>query len=300
VCLRRASPDRRYRERVTALTRPRGPLPRRVYWTRRLLVLAVALLLVVGISRLLHTGGPGDAQQTAATVGGTPTASDDTTATGTPSQTTDSTTTGAAAEQRGQQAGKKRKKEPLPQPSGPCDPADLVVTPVVRKAHAGDPIRVVLEVSTHESPACTWQVSPDDVFVTISDDDATIWSSQQCPGVLPDEEIVPRQEKVARTSFFWNGKASDASCSAATDWAVIGSYRIDAVARGSVEPQESTFVIGSPTRATVTRTPKPTPTPSTKPSTRPSTRPSSKPSSQPSSKPERGQGSKQDRQQSGH
>ena len=79
--------------------------------------------------------------------------------------------------------------------------------------------------------------------------------------MLPTEQIVPRQEKAARTSFLWNGKESDAACSAATDWAVMGSYRLDAVARGAVQPQESTFVLGSPTRATVTRTPTPTATP---------------------------------------
>jgi hypothetical protein len=216
------------------------------------LVLGVALLLVLGISRLLSTGRSGDPQQTAATVGGSPTATADTS----PSASVTAETTATTMPSR-----KKQKKQPLPQPDGPCDPADLVVTPLVRKAHAGDPIKVVLEVTTHETPACTWQVSPDDVFVSIADADATIWSSQQCPAVLPDEQIVPRQEKAARTSFLWNGKASDASCSAATEWAVKGSYRVDAVARGAVEPQESTFVIGSPTRATVTKTPTPTATP---------------------------------------
>ena len=252
MCLRRGSPDRRYRGLVTALTRPRGPLPRRVYWTRRVLLLGVALLLVLGISRLLSTGGSGDPEQTAATVGGSPTASTDTTPTA--SATADTSASATPVE-------KKRKKQPLPQPDGPCDPADLVVTPLVREAHAGDPIKVVLRVTTHETLACTWQVSPEDLFVTIADADATIWSSQQCPAVLPDEEIVPRQEKAARTSFLWDGKTSDASCSAATEWATMGSYRVDAVARGAVEPQESTFVIGSPTRATVTRTPTPTATP---------------------------------------
>ena len=221
-----------------------------------MLVLGVALLLVLGVSRLLSTGGSADPQQTAATVGGSPTATADTspTASVTASATEDTAVT--------TKPGKKLEKQPLPQPDGPCDPADLVVTPLVREAHAGDPIKVVLQVGTHETPACTWQVSPQDVFVTIADADATIWSSQQCPAVLPDEQIVPRQEKAARTSFLWNGKASDASCSDATEWAVMGSYRVDAVARGAVEPQESTFVIGSPTRATVTRTPTPTSTPS--------------------------------------
>ena len=38
---------------------PRGPLPARVYWFRRLVVLGVAVLLVAGLARLL--GGSSDA-----------------------------------------------------------------------------------------------------------------------------------------------------------------------------------------------------------------------------------------------
>ncbi len=34
---------------MSSLTRPRGPLPRRVYWVRRVLVLGTALALVVGM-----------------------------------------------------------------------------------------------------------------------------------------------------------------------------------------------------------------------------------------------------------
>ena len=195
-----------------------------------MLLLGVALLLVLGISRLLSTGGSGDPQQTAATVGGSPTASTDTTPTA--SATADTSASATPVE-------KKRKKQPLPRPDGPCEPADLVVTPLVREAHAGDPIKVVLRVTTHETPACTWQVSPEDLFVTIADADATIWSSQQCPAVLPDEQIVPRQEKAARTSFLWNGKASDASCSAATEWAVDGPLPRRARSRGERSSRRS-------------------------------------------------------------
>jgi hypothetical protein len=44
---------------MTTVTRPRGPLPPRVYWTRRLLVVAVAFALVFGIARLLGSDGSG-------------------------------------------------------------------------------------------------------------------------------------------------------------------------------------------------------------------------------------------------
>ena len=41
---------------MSAVTRPRGPLPARVYWTRRILVPSVALLLVLGIGKALGGG----------------------------------------------------------------------------------------------------------------------------------------------------------------------------------------------------------------------------------------------------
>ena len=44
---------------------PRGPLPARVYWVRRTLVLIVALALVFGIGKLL-TGFGGDPKATTA------------------------------------------------------------------------------------------------------------------------------------------------------------------------------------------------------------------------------------------
>ena len=57
VCLPGSPPPTRYGVRMSTVTRPRGPLPRRVYWVRRLLVLGIALALVFGIGRLLG-GGP--------------------------------------------------------------------------------------------------------------------------------------------------------------------------------------------------------------------------------------------------
>ena len=44
---------------MTTVTRPRGPLPARVYWTRRLLLVVVAFALVFGIAHLLGSGGSG-------------------------------------------------------------------------------------------------------------------------------------------------------------------------------------------------------------------------------------------------
>ena len=49
---------------MPSTVRPRGPLPARVYWTRRLIVLGVPLLLVVVLARIL--GGSSDGKDEAA------------------------------------------------------------------------------------------------------------------------------------------------------------------------------------------------------------------------------------------
>src|SRR4051794_24071499 len=124
---------------MPALTR--GPLPARVYWVRRLLVLGTAVLLVVGIARLL--GGGSDASSggdEAAQVAAGTTASATTSATS-PATTyaTGSDGTLPSATPSTGRPGKRAPKsqEPvLAEPSGPCADEDVAVTPEVTKAVA--------------------------------------------------------------------------------------------------------------------------------------------------------------------
>ncbi len=249
---------------MAAATRSRRPLPPRVYWFRRLLVAGVALALVFGIARLLdYTTGDSEAEQ-ATTVAASPT-----------------TTThphkkhGAAdeADDKGAKGAKGedgKKKDPLAQPDGPCADGDVVVTPNVSDAHAGSPVKIVLELTTVESAACYWEVSPDSVFVNIDEADVgTLWSSQQCPNAMPTESVVPRREKAAKVTLWWTPKESDEGCPVSTDWLMAGSYTAVAAAKGSVTPMPTGFVLGSPVAPTVTTTPTPTPTPSESPSEKP-------------------------------
>src|SRR5215207_9776436 len=99
--------------------RPRGPLPARVYWTRRLVVLVVPVLLVVVLARVLGGSADGKDQSraTAAQAGAT-------------TEATAAATAGPTAEVA-PGTGKKGKKknrtvetappEPvLAEPTGPC------------------------------------------------------------------------------------------------------------------------------------------------------------------------------------
>lgn len=234
---------------VAAVTRSRRPLPRRVYWFRRLLVLGVAAALVFGIARLLDYGGGSGQPEEATAVAGSPTA----------------TATSAAPpddrKHKKQPVKDKKGKDPLAQPEGDCDDSDVLITPTVNAAHAGSPVKIVLELTTAEEDACYWEVNPESVFVNLADEDGTFWSSQQCPSAVPTKQVVPRKEKAAKVAMWWDAKESDDDCSPWTDWVLAGSYTATAAARGSVQTVTTGFVLGGAVAPTITETPTPTPTP---------------------------------------
>ena len=210
-------------------------------------MLAVACGLVFGIAQLLG-GTSGDSGESAAPVASSPSA----------------TPTGPTPTRRPEVEKPKSTKQPkkprLPRPDGPCADSDVVITPTITNAHVNQPIKVVLWLTTQESEACTWEVTPESVFLTIGSEDGTLWSSQQCPEVVPTEAVVPRREKADKVILWWNGRESDPACTRYTPYVWFGSYTVTAVARGSVDPVEADFVLEDAVRPTVTVTPTPTET----------------------------------------
>lgn len=241
---------------MSAVTRPRGPLPARVYWTRRAILVGLALLLVVGLGRMIGGGSDGADEPglTARPAAGTPTAD-----AGGPVRTA-----GPEAGERRKPARKKaRPPKPAPaEPDGPCAPEELTVTPVIDEAFADDAIRVRFEVSTTRA-ACTWTAGPDSLAVKISSGDDLIWTSQHCPDVLPTKDLVVRAEKPARLAMTWNGRRSEEDCERFTEWALPGYYHVVAAALGG-EPTDRQFELRRPRRETVTRTVAPKPKPKKK------------------------------------
>jgi hypothetical protein len=239
---------------MSSLTQPRGPLPARVYWTRRLILLAVATLLLVTLARVL-TGGSdgkttdgGKADKSASLTGAT------TTGSGSPSTTGP---TGAAAATT-TASGKPGGKVPLAAPSGPCDPEKLVVTPEGGRQPNDGHVAIVLSVSTPEE-ACTFQVSPKTVVLKIVSGADNIWSSQQCVA-LPTKDVIARKALPAEVTFDWNGRRSDEDCSRSAGWATPGYYHAIAATLGG-EPADVQFALTRPPAVVVTVTPKPKPSP---------------------------------------
>lgn len=246
---------------MTAMTR--GPLPARVYWTRRVLFLLVVCAVVGGllqvVSLAVRAGSP-DGPDQATTVASEPTAS--TATTDEPADDpADETSETRPREGKGKQQGKQGTKDREPElaaPEGECVDRDIAVTPVAEKTVAGSPITFVLELRTVLTPACSWEVFPQSLTVKITSGDDDIWSTQQCERAIPRQDVVIRNNVSTEVEVTWSGRRSDDECSRLTDWALPGWYYIEAAALAG-EPSNLQFQLTAPEPEIVTETVEPEP-----------------------------------------
>jgi hypothetical protein len=238
--------------------RPRRP-PARVFWVRRVAVLGTAFLLVFALGRLLvgssdgSDSGPLDAGavQAGATLG-----------------PTDASTGPEIQVPKGTKKPRtsrppKPTPTPLAQPSGPCSPEDVAVTPEVRDPIGGGDVVVALLFRTLVTPACTFDVAARSVMLTITSGSDFIWSSRHCPGSIPTTNVVARKDVATYVYVTWDAKRSDATCSRLTDWAMPGWYHVRVAVLGG-EPADEQFELARPTAGTITKTVTPKPTQPTK------------------------------------
>ncbi|NYG53805.1 hypothetical protein [Nocardioides perillae] len=244
--------------------RPRGPLPARVYWTRRLVLLGTVVLLVVGLTRLLGAGGDGADGADTAREAARPASATTQESPGPTSATAPAAVrgpreragAGTAAEGRGK--ARPRRPAPLAAPEGRCEDADVRVVPEVPQAVGGSPVTVRLLLRTTVSEACWWYASPDSLTLRIRSGDDEIWSSRQCPRALPRESVVVRRAVDTVLEVTWSARRSDDECSRLTAWALPGWYHVEAAAL-SGEPSDLQFRLTAPERPVVERTVPPSP-----------------------------------------
>jgi hypothetical protein len=245
---------------MTGMTR--GRLPARVYWVRRLMVLAMATLLVVGIARLLGgssdgSSGPDRAAQVADTSSSSTTPSTTGPATGsTKGSTTGPTTPTHTPGEHGKTKQPTTDPSPVVLPSGPCAADDIAITPSVPHPIAGRDITLVLDLSTLTTPACTWTMSSSTLALKITSGPDLIWTSVQCGGAIPKHDLVLRQGASVRVPVTWSARRSEPGCPRLTAWALPGTYHLHVAALAG-QPQDLTFLLEAPTPAEVTRTAQP-------------------------------------------
>ena len=247
---------------MASTVRPRGPLPARVYWIRRAVVLAVPILLVVVLARVL--GGSSDGKEAAS---GTATQA------GAKVEASTVPTVGPTAGEKVRTGkGKKGKKgnkgatevpvettppaPVLPEPTGPCADSDIVATPVITSAPGGSDIAIPINLRTTFAEACTWQASPSTMTVTITSGDDYIWSTRECPVAIPVQDIVIRQSVDATVVVTWSAKRSDETCSDRTQFALPGFYHVEAAALGG-DGTDVQFELVPPQPGVITKTAEP-------------------------------------------
>ncbi|WP_416955487.1 hypothetical protein ACNKF0_02515 [Nocardioides sp. T5] len=249
--------------------RPRGPLPARVYWTRRIIVLAVPLLLVVVLARVLGGSADGKDESTAqATQAGASTAE---TATAPIAGPTAGPTAEVApgAGKKGKKGKKDRPEETVPEetvppepvlaePTGPCTESDIVATPALTSAAGGSDVPITINLRTLVTEACTWQASAETMTVTITSGSDDIWSSRECPASIPPQDVVIRQAVDAPVVVTWSAKRSDEGCTKWTEWAGLGWYHVQAAALGG-DATDVQFELVAPQPGVVTTTADPQP-----------------------------------------
>jgi len=240
--------------RPSPVTHPRGTLPARVYWTRRGLVVLTAVVLVFGFAKLLGGLG-GGSSPSGATLSANETTKSPTT--GASTGTTTGSPSAGATDTTGAGTGTTPASPTLVAPSGPCNPANLSVTPVVSVAHAVNPVTIALKI-TGSAPACTFAASAKSVAVKIVSGSDRIWSSQDCPRAVPKQTVVVRSGAETTVPVTWTGRRSDGTCAATNDWARPGYYHVLAAVIGST-PTDTQFQLTVAPRGVVTKTAKPKP-----------------------------------------
>jgi hypothetical protein len=240
----------------------RGPLPPGVYWRRRLAVLSVALVVFLGVGKVLDLGSDGSSDDKAEQAGATTTLA-------TPTATVPAEEPTPKKGKGKGKSGKGGKGTPtptptptppptpvLPDPTGPCSDSDVFITPTVPAPVGGADVTVVLNLQTRVSEACTWHLSPDTMRMNIVSGPDQIWLSKQCPEVIPEQDVVVRHASVTQVPVVWNARRSDEECSDRTAWALPGFYHVRAAVLGG-EPTDVQFELLAPAAPTVTQTAQP-------------------------------------------
>ncbi|HLR56237.1 MAG TPA: hypothetical protein VK096_05700 [Actinomycetales bacterium] len=189
--------------------RPVGSEPARVYWVRRLVVLAVLVVVLIGagflISGVFGSSDDADPEPTAA-----PT-----------------------------------KTEEVSSPDAACDPKDLSLTlnDPAEEVEAGKEAAFDVGVTNNSADPCTVDVGDESRVLTITSGSDRIWSSADCPSEDDDSRLVllrPGSAKV--NTVIWDGKRSDEKCDSDLPQPRTGTYKLE-VEMEDVESVEHSFNI---------------------------------------------------------
>ncbi len=218
-------------------------MSRAIFWRRRLVVLAVLLLITWIVLQVLDRGN--DSTPKAAPTAAVPTEAPAVVPTNGKIQVDLSSGTAA------------------------CNPEKVLVSPSVRPGQfAGGPIDVTMSVSTADAAACVLDAKSADLLVVISANKKPVWDSSVCKSALLTGPVSISANWATVVETTWTGRGSGKNCSPKEGFATQGSYVIKSATLGGEIGQASFRIENKP---------KPKVTPTKKPSTKPSAKATAKP-----------------------
>jgi hypothetical protein len=126
-----------------------------------------------------------------------------------------------------------------------------VVTPSVAPgAVAGGDVPITLSLQTLSSEACNWQVDSRSVTVRIGQHGKVVWTTRQCPKMVPTQPVVVRRAVATVVQLTWNARQSTSGCTAQANWVMPGAFTVEAASLGG-EPAEADFSLGRPVAKTI-------------------------------------------------
>jgi hypothetical protein len=209
---------------MSSLLRPVGHLPASVYWFRRGLILAVAVVLLVV---LLNVIGGGDPKNTAASgpqPSGDPTVAPTSTPTTTPTGKPDSKDT-------------KKSSEPVKSSETPKDlkcagtDVNIELQLSTRTMATGTAMNLVVQLGAAREE-CKATVDPSKLSLTITSGTDQIWTTQQCEKAIPKSVLVLAKGKQFPTTVPWDGRRSRPGCLPGQLQAKPGTYVAKAIYDG--------------------------------------------------------------------
>lgn len=249
--------------------RPVGPQPEQVYWRRRLLVMAAALLLVALVVALVvagtSTGSAVSAQPSPPPVTAPAPASVTPSAFATPSVTTTpsitstpsstaasdpaspqpslsagSSASASASTSRSPSASSSPKASPSPSPKrtktapARCSASDLRTTLVGKqKLKPKQATTFALSLINGSDATCIVSVQPTSFELKIYSGTDRIWSSDDCAAAVKPISTKVKSEDAVRWSMRWDGRRSQKGCKSRPEIPRAGTYVATAQLKGA-------------------------------------------------------------------
>ena len=97
-----------------------------------------------------------------------------------------------------------------------------------------------LSLSTAGSTSCRIEIDAELLLVQVSTGGSPVWSTEQCPGAVPEQTVVLRPGWTSALDVVWPGIYGDRGCTGTTKVASPGAYAVEAAVYEG-EPSRADF-----------------------------------------------------------